>query len=206
MAFMGAFHKFPNEAAIIGRLLAGYGELEYLMAMCLGAALGDEKTAIRVLFRMKSERVTVANSLLSISRTLTLHKYTAAIGNMRHCTNIRNQYAHCNWEYSPRFGLFFVDLQDSARGVEQYKHNWRHVDVPLLNEQEFFFFNTFHWWERIRQGFLNGGKYDPSSSEPERLRQPLLYNPPEEHSPPWLNLEVEDPPFSTPLRDTLSPP
>jgi hypothetical protein len=33
------FERFPEEAAIIGRIIAGYGELEYWWAKCLGRTL-----------------------------------------------------------------------------------------------------------------------------------------------------------------------
>jgi len=205
---MSAFRQFPEEAAIIGRLLAGYAELEYLMAICLGAALDDEQTAIRTLFRMKSERVTVANALLCplCEKAKMAGKYTAAIGNMRRCGTIRNQYAHSNFEYSPRFGLFFVDLQESAKGTLEFKHQWRHVDVPLLSQQEAFFWMTFQWWEHIRQCFISRrkGRGDPVSLEPPRLDQPPLHNPPELHIPPWTSLEFEERPVSTPLGDKTS--
>jgi hypothetical protein len=138
---MPAFHVFKAEAEIIGRLLAGYGELEYVMAMCLGAAFADEATAIRTLYRMKSERVTVADSLLFplCEQNGLAGPYTAAIGGMRHCARIRNQFAHCNCDYSPGYGLFFVDLLDSAMSRTNYQHQWKHVDCAILKQHEEFF-------------------------------------------------------------------
>jgi uncharacterized caspase-like protein len=38
---MPAFHTFPNEAAIIGRLLAGYAELEIDPLHCVSVARDD---------------------------------------------------------------------------------------------------------------------------------------------------------------------
>jgi hypothetical protein len=38
---MPAFHDWPAEAAIIARLLAGYGELEFQLAISAGTALTD---------------------------------------------------------------------------------------------------------------------------------------------------------------------
>src|SRR5215207_937717 len=34
------FDQFPEEAAIIGRLIAGYGEIEFGLALCAGAVIG----------------------------------------------------------------------------------------------------------------------------------------------------------------------
>src|SRR5262249_33912445 len=38
MPLMPAFRRRKTSAAIVGRLLAGYGELEFLLAFCVGAA------------------------------------------------------------------------------------------------------------------------------------------------------------------------
>ena len=94
---MPAFIRFPQEAAIIGRLLAGYGELEFELSRCLGAALGDDNTAARALFRVRGEkqRILTADALMR-------HKYHAAdletrysetIACMHWCRTARNQYA-----------------------------------------------------------------------------------------------------------------
>ena len=193
MSFMPAFHVFRAEAEIIGRLLAGYGELEYIMAMCLGSALADEATAIRTLYRMKGERLTVADSLLFplCEQNGLAGPYTAASGGMRHCARIRNQFAHCNWDYSPSHGLFFVDLLESAKSSIAYKHEWKHIDCALLNRHEEFFWNTVLWWELIRNNFIEirKGRTIPSCEEPKRLLQPPLYNPQDEHIPPWISLD-----------------
>ena len=47
MALMPAFLRFPVEAAIIGRLVTGYGEIEYLYAMCLASVSEDEDTIVQ---------------------------------------------------------------------------------------------------------------------------------------------------------------
>ena len=39
MALMPAFHRRKQNAASVGRLVAGYGELEFLLAWCAGTAL-----------------------------------------------------------------------------------------------------------------------------------------------------------------------
>jgi hypothetical protein len=47
---MPAFHRFPKEAAIIARIVAGFGEIELMLAWCLGEVIGDEVTALRTIF------------------------------------------------------------------------------------------------------------------------------------------------------------
>ena len=201
LLFMPAFLRHPEEAAIIGRLLAGYGELEFLMAMCLGSAMGDKRTALRALFRMKSERVKVADSLLFplCERASMAGPYSAAIGGMRHCANIRNQYAHSNWADDINHGLFFVDLQKSTQTIN-IKDTWNHTDKTLLIQQEAFFCNTMGWWDYIRDQFdvKQGRRYAPLFQEPPRLPQPPLHNPPDTHIPPWIDSETSTHPEAKP--------
>jgi hypothetical protein len=66
MSLMPAFLRFPEEAAIIGRLLAGYGEIEYLFAMCLASSASDEDTALRTFFSVRGEgaRLDVGHNLM----------------------------------------------------------------------------------------------------------------------------------------------
>jgi hypothetical protein len=66
MALMPAFLRFPVEGAIIGRLLTGYGEIEYLYAMCLASASEDEDTVLRTFFSVRGEggRIDVGHNLM----------------------------------------------------------------------------------------------------------------------------------------------
>src|SRR5688500_6557574 len=61
-----AFQRYPKEAAIIGRLLAGYGDLEYELHLSLGAALGSDEAALRAMFRVRGEkqRIQIADALM----------------------------------------------------------------------------------------------------------------------------------------------
>src|SRR5215469_111192 len=43
MPLMPAFHRRKKDSAVIGRLIAGYGELEFLLAMCTGVALAARR-------------------------------------------------------------------------------------------------------------------------------------------------------------------
>ena len=45
---MPALQRFPNEAAIIGRLIPAYGEFEYIFAYCAGHVLGDPNRAVKL--------------------------------------------------------------------------------------------------------------------------------------------------------------
>jgi len=60
------FRTFPEEGQIIGRLVVGYGVLEFYLICCLGPALGSDDRALRALFRVRSEstRIDVADALM----------------------------------------------------------------------------------------------------------------------------------------------
>src|SRR4051794_31432912 len=62
-----AFQLCPEEGAIIGRLLAGYGELEVDLALCVAATLDDDvDTAFRIMFRLRgeSQRIEIADAFI----------------------------------------------------------------------------------------------------------------------------------------------
>ncbi len=62
---MPAFRKFTLEAAIIGRLLAGYAELEIDLLHCVALAREDFDAVLKAMFRARGEtrRIDVADAL-----------------------------------------------------------------------------------------------------------------------------------------------
>jgi hypothetical protein len=52
LQLMPALHRFPDEAARIGRIVAAFGEIEFILAMCLGEVLCDPDAARRAIFRL----------------------------------------------------------------------------------------------------------------------------------------------------------
>jgi len=64
---MPAFQRFPKEADIIGRLLVGYGEVDFTFALLAAKIYGDEDTIMRAIFRMRTEagRITLADALMA---------------------------------------------------------------------------------------------------------------------------------------------
>jgi hypothetical protein len=113
-----AFHRFPDEAAAIGRLLAAFGELEASVCFNASKATGLGDTILRVLYciRQTSARLEAADSLMrpvyEAHGLAELHQ--DASGRVAYCLLIRNQFAHCNWADHETGGLFFADLQASA--------------------------------------------------------------------------------------------
>jgi hypothetical protein len=66
LSILPAFDRFLKEAAILGRILAGYGELEYDLATAMGSALNDDDLAFRLLFRNRGEeqRISIGDIIL----------------------------------------------------------------------------------------------------------------------------------------------
>jgi hypothetical protein len=115
---MPSFHRFPDEAAILGRLLAGYGEIEFILGLCADHALKGQHAGLRALFRLRSEsnRLEVADAILRplASEIDLLPKYETALAAIKHCKKIRNQYAHCHWADHETAGLFFTNVEVQA--------------------------------------------------------------------------------------------
>src|ERR1051326_7993071 len=95
-SIMPAFGRRPKEAAHIGNMLAGYGELEYDLAQCLSSVLGDKHAGFRAFFRMKGEssRIEVTDALIKgpFHEVGLGDGYNEALGAIRWCKSIRNQY------------------------------------------------------------------------------------------------------------------
>lgn len=50
-----AFRVFPNDGAILGRLLTGYTDIEYQLCLCAGIGSGDVEKAITDVFSKRGE-------------------------------------------------------------------------------------------------------------------------------------------------------
>lgn len=190
-----AMKRHPEEAAILGRLLLAFGELEFSMCRNAGEAVGMLHTILRMLYRLRttSSRIDAADALMRapFDDAGLCEQYELVMGMLSACVAIRNQYAHCNWAdhaADPGTGLFFADLQAAADGSAGFSVSFRHIDVALLESQERFFTGTLEWLQyvnhelAVRQGRLSAHFWP----KPAKLSQPLRHNPLEKHVPPWL--------------------
>jgi len=142
-----ALARFTREAAVIGRLLAGYTAIEYQLCMCAGMGGGDIERAIEAIFsrRGKTNRVNRADALgrASYASAGLDSEFRTAIGDTLFCVRIRNQYAHCIWHGDRTGRLAFAHLEEIAApgGPEPDPINLTlfYVDEQLLREQEDFF-------------------------------------------------------------------
>jgi hypothetical protein len=167
MSLMPCFdrdHAF-EEGIVIGRLLAGYGEIELQMCMCLIVVEGILDVPIRTIFgkRGAEERIKIGKRELEpdFGKASLLADLTEATADLDWCRQIRNQYSHCQWYWTAQEGLCFVNLEELAKQPTQILSVMGHrhpVDVPLLQRQEDFFGmsnNASCIWRR-RKGMGSG--------------------------------------------------
>jgi len=184
---MPAFRIFPEEAEIIGRLLAGYTELEIDLMDCVHVARDDLDATLKAMFRVRGEtqRIGVADALgRHTYRKLKLDtEFGMAIGNMRFCLKIRNQYAHCNWYDDNSGALAFVNIEELAdlnvHVTDLRSLTIHHVDVPTLEAQEAYFNYTMallHWLN-LEGRVLAGSLPSHTLTNPTQMTQPLLHIP-----------------------------
>ena len=129
---MPAFSDWPEEAAVIGRILAGYGELEFRLSKLVGYAMGGEysaahRKALRVLFQRRGEaaRLELAHTLAAdelrkvVASPSGRNVYEDAKKAMDECREFRNMLAHCHFgtlKHGRRTdGLFFVSLENAVK-------------------------------------------------------------------------------------------
>lgn len=197
-----AFDRFPEEARLVGKLLAGFGELEY--CVCRNAAhasdivgtVGAYTDVMRALYRLRTtaSRIDAADALSKrlFGKAGLEEAYVTAHAMVRACQRVRNQFAHCNWTDAPGMpeaDLFFTDLQAAAEAQDGFDFAWRHIDVKLLENHVAYFALTREWLSyldlelAVKRGRLSP---HPWPAPPERAPPPL-HNPPEKHVPPWLD-------------------
>ena len=194
-----AFQRHHLEAALIGRIVVHFGELEVSFCQNNSIALDTHVPLMKALYSLKatSSRIDFMDGL--IRNLYLVHKlekeYDIAITMLRYCLRIRNLFAHCNWADAPTdvaAGLFYADLQDSAK-TPDLRHDWKHVDVSLLQRHEDYFAETMEWLSflhheiAIRQGRLQSHVWP----RPSELAQPPLHNLASQHIPPWLTLDQQ---------------
>jgi hypothetical protein len=183
-----AFVQAAEEGAIIGRLLAGYGELEVALVDCVQEPTGNFDEVLKALFRIRnlSPRINegARRGRAAYQPVGLLPDFNEAIAAMRHCLRVRNQYAHSAWWYDHSAHLLaYTNLEDLAQQSDPIANLQTvlpsHVDLPLLKTQERFFAYTSRLFDYVRrEGLYRAGKW--SSRKPVRPRR---MSPPPLHIP-----------------------
>lgn len=161
MTILRAFNDFPAEAALIGRMLAGYADLEIDLMNCAKAVRDDLDLALKTMFRGRgnAQRIDVADALArSLYYDLGIGPdFERAIGAVRLCLRIRNMYAHCTWWNDNSGQLAFANLEDLAKEnvpiQDLHGLNVHHVSVPHLETQ----FGYFEYADCLLIGVIQEG-------------------------------------------------
>ena len=122
-------------------MVVGYGELELTFAHCAGLALGQTYEVLNAIQSVRSEsaRIKIADALSSGAyKKLALEpQYADALGGLRHCLKIRNQYAHSQYSRAGRRLKFFNPNNTFTSPTKPLPYRW--ISIPMLKEQAAFF-------------------------------------------------------------------
>ena len=196
MPLMPAFHRRKKDAAIVGRLITGYGELELLLAICVGTALATKRNipdgytefqhrhryegvGIKLIFRIRGEknRIDAASKLMRGAFTAANmgSEYDETMNAMRACLRIRNLFAHCHWGQSRKRGLFFINLEEVARKPQRLNlDSFRHASTTTLQYLERYFWHTMEPLDYLAHelGFRAKLSLPHGLSKPRKMREP----------------------------------
>jgi hypothetical protein len=171
----------------MGRMLLGYGELEFWFTNLLCIKFNNASQGFRVLFRVRSEsqRIKIGDAIIrpDMEKAGLGDVYAEAYGAMRHCLSIRNQYAHCHFKDVDGI-LKFTNLEDFVKGPNGNTVTFRSIIPPTLIEQDEFFGYTSDLLVHL-------------SAELERAlgrENPRSYPRPPRRQPPSLNSRPSPPP------------
>jgi hypothetical protein len=186
-SIMAPFSKFSKEGDTIGRLLAGYSNIEVSLFHAVHVATGDFDAALKEMFGIRSEskRIRAAEKLglPAYQRLKLAADFEKALRVMRYCLKIRNQYAHWVWWDDKSGKLAFANVEDLTtykRKVKDFgKLKAHHVDAPLLTAQEAYFVYAdelllwVNYEGRFNEGKLGNARQNPIN-KPKGVKQPKL--------------------------------
>jgi hypothetical protein len=191
---LNEFKGYEQERDLIGKMLIAYGELEFALLGCVRkASKRDMHTCVRILFRAKGEsaRLGIADAILRpvfAARGNLEDKWITAYAAIRHCKNIRNQYAHCHWRIH-KGKLCFIDLDEEAKSHYGPMHVvYRPVDLALL-ERQFLYFGyaidyLYFFYEKLAGTASPKRPKGPPYPEPKSIPRPPRDNRQAKAAPP----------------------
>ena len=185
MAINSAFNDFPDEAALIGRILADYATLELDLMYCAKAVNDDLDTVLKSMFKIRGEtrRINVANRLgrTNYNNLGIGPQFRMAVNALKYCLKIRNQYAHWIW-WDDRSGqLAFANLENVANQNELIPdlNNLipHHINVTLLNRQITYYEYTdsMLFWVIHERNRIMERPHIPNLQFPEPIERPPLF-------------------------------
>lgn len=179
VVLLPSFIRFPAEAAIIGRLLAGYGELEFDLVYLAGHVLKNHDQTFRILYRVKTEgnRLDVADAIIrpALPNDGIRGQYANTIGAIHICKAIRNSYAHCHWLMNEaRTGIIRTSIEEFARKENAPSMATTPVKLAILEQQEAYYVFVIQCLDYLNAELgllINNG-------DPHQLKFPKILPPP----------------------------
>jgi hypothetical protein len=182
---MPASQKFRQDREIIGRLLIGYGELEFDLCNCISMGLNDLDMGFKTMFRVRGEtsRIDLAEAMgQKIYASLGLGPpFHDAIDAMRFCVRLRNRYAHSHFYDDNSGKLAMVSLEEIAKKRAVIKDlrglTTKYLTTEILRDQEAYFAYTRACIEFVNyEGrFLRNILKDRLFDAPQRIETPAEY-------------------------------
>lgn len=175
------FDGHEEEQALIGRMLMAYSEFEFDLAKFLGYALnGDHDTGVRLFFRVNGEgaRLEAADALLRpfFDGRVGPGKWGNALGTLRYCKDVRNQYAHCTWHRAEGEPLRFMNVKRDAASAEgELLVTQIPTDLGVIQKQHQYFEYALDWLFFLDCWHLRSlGEAVPVPPVPKSIPQPPL--------------------------------
>lgn len=191
---MPCFVQFPECGNLVGRLLAGYGELEVEMCLCLSEVMdGNFDGAMKILFvRMSAEdRQKLAKRTMSapFSCAGLSTEFEETMVAMNWCRKIRNQYAHSQWYFTTEGGIAIINLEEivqKAENVGPIASYRRPIDRILLAQQDAYFLYTKRLFLHLSDAYRRIRSADSLTKRQKAL--PLTFPLPPKAKRPKLHL------------------
>jgi hypothetical protein len=178
------FLTYKNEAAIIGRLLCDYTNLEIGLMNCIQVANGDFDKTLKTMFRRRGETDRIVRSAElgePIYKSLKLDsEFRSAIGALMHCIKIRNQYSHSVWWDDHSGHIAFANIEDIAL-LDNIQTDLLYLltdhiclHILLWQENYFSYVDKLLTWINLEGRYKAGKISSRIYPKPPKMKQPPL--------------------------------
>jgi len=179
------FQHFPKEGELVGKLLSAYTDLEFMLLLCADGVRNDFDTLLKAMYRSRGEtqRIDIADAFGRLQyKVISLDtQFGMAVGAIRYCLKIRNQYSHCHW-FDDNGRLAFVNLEEIAKQNEKADIQYlttHYLSPELLQLQDDYYLytnNLMTWLGHEARLRTKKTQLNPFPV-PAQLTQPALYIP-----------------------------
>jgi hypothetical protein len=182
-SILAPFHKFAAEGGTVGRLLAGYSNIEVGLMHCVAQASNLDR-ALKGMFRYRGETRRIDEAQKLGHTYYTQHglavDFLKAVRVVRYCLKIRNQYAHWVWWDDYSGDLAFANLEDVAKRKRPVRNLQKllthHVNATLLTQQEAYFVyaDDYLAWINYEGRYRAKALTKQLLPKPKPVRRPML--------------------------------